>query len=685
MKRGIFQSGQQWAWTGVLLSLFILGLGVRHALYEAQQRAYGKPPPFSLESAIQYRWIKMVYAGEPIPRVDKNLQYPQGIEPFRTDTLGAEYVYAALAHLFPSGMVLADRIRWLEVGWFSLGIPFMALWVGLSSRSRMAGALAGLFYAVSIAAVLRSTGQEISHENFALPLLLGHLACQAWARASVSAVSRGARWVPVLLSALCLAAALWTWDLIQYYVGLWALAQGVGWWRAAARPAPHPPDRLWMAPTAACLLVGVLSPYFRAHGWLYSPLVGLLLARAAGRLTQAFRPQARARTARLAALGVGAAWIGVGLLGSSVYRDSYGHFADLLWAKLRFFNLKPALPSLLNFNQRIMWTPSLQSATWADLLNIFPSILVLTILFIGLWFASIRHKNSRVSAEVGFIVFFHGISLAAFVLFFRFHVFAVLSGAALCGWLWALARAGRRTLRWTVAGLLALGWLLEIGHTLRAPEEWGRRNVYYRQMEELGGWLKQHAAPEAVLANFGISAFILTYGQCPVVLHPKFESPEIRASVQAYGERLFKGTEERFRDWAESRGASWYVYGVGEFSPRSPSYQMRYMVDALEPPGHAPARGFEYAWKEMSRFVFVWGNAKYRVFRIVKKADEAHAVQSVARAREALQRGELEQAGALATEALKRQPAVPGALDVLRHVNALLDQGFQSGGGEKAP
>ena len=36
--------------------------------------------------------------------------------------------------------------------------------------------------------------------------------------------------------------------------------------------------------------------------------------------------------------------------------------------------------------------------------------------------------------------------------------------------------------------------------------------------------------------------------------------------MRAYGEALFKGTEEQFRDWAEREGALYYVYALGEFA-----------------------------------------------------------------------------------------------------------------------
>ena len=181
-------------------------------------------------------------------------------------------------------------------------------------------------------------------------------------------------------------------------------------------------------------------------------------------------------------------------------------------------------------------------------------------------------------------------SLAAFVLFVRFHVFLAIFSAAILG-VWAASGRGWVP-RVLIISVLVMGMAVEAVHTLDKPERWGRW-VYYREIEELTQWMRRYVRPEPVLANFGVSASILTYGECPILLHPKFESKEIRDRVRAYGETLFKGTEEELRDWANRYGAQYYVYALGEFSSISPEQQMRYFVNALEP-GHelsgAPVR-----------------------------------------------------------------------------------------------
>ena len=165
-----------------LVALFSAGLAMRRVVLSAQFEQYGRPLPFNLESALEFRYVRMLAETGHIPRLDKAVQAPEGVVVRKTYTLGAEYVYAAAARLFPGAMPLDDRVRWIAAAWFCLGIPLISLWLWAWTRSIWAAGIAGAYYAVALAAVMRSTGQELQHENFALPFLLAHLALGAWAK-----------------------------------------------------------------------------------------------------------------------------------------------------------------------------------------------------------------------------------------------------------------------------------------------------------------------------------------------------------------------------------------------------------------------------------------------------------------------------------------------------------------------
>ncbi|MCF7837870.1 MAG: hypothetical protein K9N49_04500, partial [Candidatus Marinimicrobia bacterium] len=413
-------------------------------------------------------------------------------------------------------------------------------------------------------------------------------------------------------------------------------------------------------------------PYLRVQGWMLSPLMGFgwgLLALACLAPARWTRDKG-CRLVLLIALAL-LAWGLWPRLGP--YRANYSHFSELLIAKLRFLNRKPLDPGLLTFNQRILWVPALHSASWALTVRLFPGLLGLWLLVAATgWRTAWRRREA---IPIGWLLA-GACSWLAYVFFVRFHVFVALFAALSAGaWLGSLAARPRPKI---IAGwLIVLGaFTLEAAQTLRAPERWGRPNVYYQELRELTDWLRANAPSEPIVANFGLSAYVLTYAGNPIVLHPKFETPALRDRVEQYGTLLFTAPERALRDWIAAHDTELYIYALGEFFPDALPLQMRYFVNALDPPPDAPARRFEREPLAARYFHFLWGNRKYRVFRILTPAAERLAAEQAARAQERLEIGDLEAAHLLAAAALENDPGQPRAQRVLGHVLALQRAGF---------
>ncbi|MCX6991814.1 MAG: hypothetical protein NT011_01590 [Kiritimatiellaeota bacterium] len=674
-----------------LVALFAAGLAIRRVVLSAQFEQYGRPLPFNMESALEFRYVRMLFETGHIPRLDKAVQVPEGVVVCATYTLGAEYVYAAAARLFPwpnslaelgqagrpKTLPLDDRVRWTAAAWFCLGIPLMSLWLWAWTRSIWAAGLAGAYYAVALAAVMRSTGQELQHENFALPFLIAHWALGALANRTKG---RSAFFIAALFSALMLACAVSFWDLIQYYIVLWGIWSYVRF-VAGKYFRDYRACLAWWLILLALAGAGVLNPYLRAHAFTGSFAMllayGVALGLGAERLLQIgvaapvrawispvatgsrprlhfWRTLVLALTALLPLIA-GALWI-------QQYGETYSHFGELLWAKLRFLNQKPADPALLTFDQRILWTAPLNSATFLLTATLFPVTLCLSVLagIIAL-FHTRAHPDPEINQLLGYTV----ISLLAFVFFMRFHVFLILGFAALLGWLGYWVSVKRSFIRWLIMVLLLAGVGVEAAHVMNNPVRWGSVPVYLNEKRELCRWLRANVGGESVLANFGLSSFLLTYANCPIVLHPKFEAPGIRARVRTYGEALFKSNEDGFRAWMEPFGAPYYVYALGEFADIQPESQMRYCVNALNPPPSAAARLFEKRPEQGRYFRFLWGNAKYRVFRVITRADELSAGRLAAEAMQALRQGRRPDAENKATQALMYDPQNTNAMQVI--------------------
>lgn len=656
---------------------------MRRTVLAVHYQAIGPDMPFTLESALHYRRVKMLFDRGFLPDVDPAIQHPEGIRIREIDAVASEPVQAWLARWFPEHMPFPDRIRWIEAGWYCLGIPLLALALRIWTGSWLGGFTGGALYGVMLATVLRSTGQEISRENFALPFLM---AAFVFAAASFRRVSledsvsprQAERIPPVLFSflfAVFMSFALTGWDMIQYVIAVITLGMSIHLIRTGPA-ADRRLIQLFRFLTGAVFLLGLLHPYHRFHGLAYSPLMiwmaGVCVA-AARRDAGLSRLTSRGGGLALIIFAPVALVMLTGLTGA--YGESYNHFGELLWAKIRFLNEKPDDPSLLTFYQRIMWTPALHSATWALTKWMFPLVLWV-VLFAGSVAWLMTRKQPDPLAR--FWLLFFGVSVIAYVIFVRFHVFAGLGVAVCAGWM--VAGLSLRGPVWRVAALLVAGLLIvaEARHTWTERERMGRPNVYYDEMQKLADWLRKEVAPEPVLANMGVSAYIGAYAKCPIVIHPKFEDPSIRRRLERYGEIMFGADELTLRDWMDDHDVRHIVYAKGEFADRQPEYQMRYFVNQLHPPDTVPARRFEQDDPSMRYFTRLWGNHKYVVYQSLDRDTEHRALLLANEGMAALQDGRLDEAEESAIESLGLDRQQSTALKVMRHVGSLREQGVQN-------
>ena len=91
----------------------------RHVLNAQRQLTRDGSIPFTLESALAFRRIQMAYRDGDLPRMDRGIQYPEGVAARETDTLGAERLYAETARLNVELMALDCAVpgvpEWREI------------------------------------------------------------------------------------------------------------------------------------------------------------------------------------------------------------------------------------------------------------------------------------------------------------------------------------------------------------------------------------------------------------------------------------------------------------------------------------------------------------------------------------------------------------------------------------------
>lgn len=671
----------------LLVLLWITAIGVRRAVLHQQTRTLqGKEAPFLMESALQFRMTRMVAETGTLPRIDEKVQVPEGVNMRETYSVGAEWIYVGLVKFLPRDWSLAERVRWISTALFCLAIPFATIWVWRTYQSIFSGLVAGLFLAVSPAFSVRSSGLELSRENLAIPLFTLFLMAEQLCRSSSG---RKGKRIWALIGAVSLAFAQCTWDLTQYMTGLWVV------WglykRVQDRQEPTEERFLLTAVSVTQIIAVWWNPYLRAHASFYSPVMALLLART----LMAWLPGIKHRGLLfLIPVLFWAVWWGLGRF----FVENYSHFGELVFAKIRFLNQKPADPALLTYEQRIMWTPALNSSTWLLTKLYFPILLPLFGIAVLLLIRGMKGGRCKFQPEFFYAVF----TLVVYVFFFRFHVFLVLFLAACVGSLFA--SYSTRIGFWSKWAFPSLALLLFIGsefyfllffepkpaRDLPAEQQqiqqllqamgranaaempkgnrWGRPGASYGDVESLVKALADLPESGPVLANFGISASILAETELPIVLHPKFETPGIRERVRAFYQHLFLGSEKELRDWAVYYGAIYYVHSNGNFSDLDPTNSPRYMVDALEPPADAAVYVLENNPADAVWFRPVYSNRRYRVYRIVTPEDEEIAETWTRMGIMAFESGDMETARKRAMQALSHHWKYPPAKQLLQRV-----------------
>lgn len=642
------------------LCLWGISLGVRRVVLSQQTReSPDRETPFILEAALQYRMTRLVYETGRLPTHEPKVQYPEGINPWKTYSIGAEFLYSALARLLPSDMSLVSRLRWVSTALFCFAVPLVAFWSGLLWKSRAAGVLTGLILAVSPAFVVRSTGLALSRENLAIPFIALFLATELLARRTPHPRKR-LLWI--LVCGLAAGMAQVTWDLSQFVLTLWAL-----WvWVGLARGKAGETDRnLVLSVTCGLLLATVLHPYLRVQGFLFSPCLSLLFARCFVEI-----PLVRGKTPRLALPVVAVVFLlGWGAIGRN-FIENYSHFNELLIAKIQHGNVKPHDPSLLTYAQRIMWTPALNSSTWGLTIRFFSGTLFGLILA-GLVLGG---KKKALPDHSGFLFFMLATTLPLYALFFRLHVFLIVFAATAIGgavsmlfkgsslWpnrllplafsLFLIGFESHRLLffeppiqtRSNRDTQLVLDILRQQGFDVpNTPVQvdrsrlnrWGAPGQSVELLRDLADVMRRLEEPGPILTSFGLSAFLLTETDMPILLHPKFETPGIRERVRAFYEHLFLEDEESFRDWALSLGARWYVHRHGALDENvsDPTLLGRYMVDAMKPPESAAVRALEFPGLTPPRFFAPEamvlrqdGRPFYTVYRVLRPGERDPAI-----------------------------------------------------------
>ncbi|HRZ86175.1 MAG TPA: hypothetical protein P5287_00020 [bacterium] len=601
----------------ILAAIYGIAVYTRVSVVEYQKAVQG-PLPFTLESALLFRYADMAAKGEPIPENDLLAQFPEGLRVRERLPIAQEPIMGWIhRHLLGRYMDLHDSIRLLSALFFSTAVFAVFLACRALSKDTLSGLAAALLYAVAFPAVIRSTGQEIMAENAALPLLFFHIAffllsfdesCGTRARSAYAAAS-----------SLTLACALAAWDMVQVY--LYILVVGYALYFVLSRD-PRSAGRSFLLCMTGVVAVCLFNPYLRWHQVAVSYPLAASYALCVGTLAALILKKEmnfswKLSVVVLSCLSVAAAWY------FFRYHTNYSHFAQLLFYKIRFLNSKPADPALLPYEVRSLWVPALQSVTAWEILRYFS----ITIVLAGACFlyAAVDLFRGRLPASWLYVLLLTAAFALLYILFYRMVVFlsffvCLLSGASVA---YFKRRAGRAA--WGVWALFVAACVVfEADKTYASVGGMGRY-VDYPRLKDVVSWVKGNTPDDSVvLATFTVSPSILAYADRAIVIHPKYEDPAMRDKVRAYDLSILGESEEDFFRFCNSTGATHYIHSRGTYSDRSINGR-RYLAGVMRPSIHTNAYKFEVAPERLTRFRKLYDNGKYIVCAVVMPSDISEA------------------------------------------------------------
>ncbi len=620
--------------------------------------------PFTIESAMMYSYAKDIALGKGVPASDPLLNGMEHIPPYGQMSMGLEWYlgwgWRLKNMIAPDPAPTETELRyqdhprmaqWMSGQlrlWASLSSGLIFLWLILLGCPAKFAVLAGLLHAVSPAAIARSTGQDFVRGEFCIPLILLSFVL------AYSIYRKRAVWKYVCLF-LTVVLAFAAWDLCQLLFGSWAvyeilrcllgrtmnrnrLAAWIVIASAILSAALFVPVcqvyELWKAQfvwTVLPVLFVCFIPYFRKRKWFVriSVAAGLFL------ILQLF-------------------WSNV--LNTPDYASIYSHFSEAMSAKLQYWNVKPLNPERLSYDARILWTPSMTSATWETAGTFFPTLRISDISFrplrfllndvpLGLGFFAVllsgtflfgenlRRTVKRNSESSLLPILFTLGFMIGFIYIVRYHefliIFLVMALALLC-------RDYRSALSGWVRHLpLTLFCALLCYETVISCKS--RRlytgDVAMRDTAELIAWMRENKetfAGHGVAANITVGPMLRAYAGTGVVLNPQFGIKEIRDATEEYYMTLYHGTEQDLAGFCKRRNVRFvlirrtnpdeippvlapgllYRYAkshaqlkqLKRFYTSAWVYSMRYIANAAEVPAHAVFRQLYQGGKGMKLF-----------------------------------------------------------------------------------
>lgn len=584
---------------GVIL-IFLLNLFVKFNFISKMTNLNIKEEKalFSTEMAFHYRHFKMVASGEKIPELDKDIQYPEGLNIVKYETPFMDKVLGLIYKLFFSKVKMHIFAIYSAIIFYSLAVFVLFLGARILFNSNLAAIFVSFFYALTPATIMRNISGFYSREDFALPFMFLSFVLYLFSLKKENILL-------IIAASFSLMISLAIWHFTQLYLNVFVVGVVFIYFILKINKDTLPKVTFFFL-LGTIVLSSIFIPILREIFFIFSPSVFLLIAIL---VIELFFPIEKNKNNL---------WISLIIIFSSIFlatllqRITSGqtHAFGLLFYKIANFNVLPDDPAKLPFEVKIMWAGNTMGDDFITVLINFLTLLILFPISVFLLIRDyIKNKNTISIA----ILFF---SLAYFVLYIlinRMSVFASFFLSLSIAIIFLINDKRYKIIIFSISSILLIGHLIFMLNFKYDPFIEDKAAV-----TEIYDYINNNTSNDAVvLANFEFSPGIALYTGRKVNLHSKFESSFIRKKVEEYYKSLYSTDEDLFYKFCEKNKTDYFVYSCYMALNTEKGGHM-YYANALPLDINSNVFKFHFKPESLQHFKLIYQNDMYRVYSVVK-------------------------------------------------------------------
>ena len=552
---------------------------------------------FWTESALHYRYAKLIAFQGGLDCVDEDAQYPEGLDVQRRMTVLMEIVAGYVYRFFIPRSVpfILFLVIFISLYSSSSVIPLYLL-SNVIWGNKWYSLLIALLYATTVSSCLTVVRAGYELQDFALPLIFFHLYFWVLSARKETPGTLGY----AFLSGAFLFCALVSWHLTQFYLVIFVVFVMVDAILLGRQGYLYP----FLLTTGLNVLAGIVVPTLRSTGFLLS--LGMLLSYSFIVYSVLGEMGNRYKNLVFGALIVISLLVSYYI--SSVKLPEYRFVYGLLLEKLRCLGARPSNSESLPWEILVMWVSPFTSPSLG---TIFRSLGVLSVggvvAIFMIMYSLVKNKNKRGDEIVP--LFFFSVFFPLYLLLIRMDAFLVWFSALAVGKILSAKH------KFVYLGTL-MALFLNIFLLFTTPQRMAGPNRTY--LSDVIRYIRHNTPRSAsVLTSFPYGPSVLAYAQRPILLHPKFEATGITDKIKEFEHSLFQD-EDTFYSFCRRYKARYFLYQADMLLARG-TESIRYRTHNLNVKRSCTAFKFHFRPYELRHFELVYSNPHYRVYRILQE------------------------------------------------------------------